>query len=87
MYCHMLYLADNYSQTEKIMKPLGPFFDWIARISAIIGVLILLLGALAIFFNFNILAITNATTFFLAANSCFFITIILYLSNIRHKKE
>ena len=62
-------------------------FDWIARISFGIGIVIILLGAIQIFIGWAIYPVANASTIFLAAISFFLITIILFLHNIKHKKE
>jgi hypothetical protein len=59
---------------------------WIARISAGIGILILLY-VIPILLGKNFLGISHITTVFGAANTCFLFTIILYLREIKHKKE
>lgn len=69
------------------MKALGPIFDWIARISGVVGVLILLSGAIQILFGKAIVPVSHIDTIFLAASTCFLITIALFLDNIKHKKD
>ena len=56
-------------------------FSWIAWVSAIIGTISILLGVISGMFlprpYFGV--VTNATTFFLASNSFFLLTIALFI--------
>jgi hypothetical protein len=69
------------------MKSLRGAFDWIARISAVIGVLLILLAGISSFTSTNILGFGHLVNYFHAANSFFLIAVILYLHNIKHQKE
>jgi hypothetical protein len=62
-------------------------FDWLARISAGIGVLILFIAVMSVFTKSNILGFSNLINYFQAANTFFIITILLFLHKIKHKKD
>jgi hypothetical protein len=70
------------------MKTVGPYFDWIARISAVIGVLLMLLGFISAIIGKTVLpGIAHYVNYFLIADSFFLITIALFIDNIKHKKD
>jgi hypothetical protein len=69
------------------MKTLMGAFDWVARISAVIGVLLIILAGVSSFTTSNILGFEHRVNYFHAANSFFLIAVILYLHNIKHQKE
>jgi len=62
-------------------------FDWLARISATIGVLILFLGVMSVLTKSNILGLSNLVNYFQMANTFFLITIALYVHKIQHRKD
>jgi hypothetical protein len=63
-------------------------FDWFARISAGIGILLILFAVISIKSDTILgLSVDHGVNFFHMANSFFLITIILFLHNIKHKKE
>jgi hypothetical protein len=57
--------------------------NWIAWISAGIGIVILILGALQILFGIFILGVTQIANVFLAADTCFLITIASFVFLIK----
>jgi len=59
-------------------------FEWIARISAGIGLLSVVFGLISSFIGIKIFA-NQSVNYFHVANSFFLITIILYLHHIKHK--
>jgi hypothetical protein len=70
------------------MKALGPYFDWIARISAVIGVVLMLLGFISGLMQKSILpGFSHYVNYFLIADSFFLVTVVMYLHNIKHKNE
>ncbi|MBK7628426.1 MAG: hypothetical protein IPJ16_14710 [Bacteroidales bacterium] len=62
-------------------------FDWLARISASIGVLILFIGVMSVLTKSNILGLSNLVNYFQVANTFFIFTIVLLLHKISHKKD
>jgi hypothetical protein len=62
-------------------------FDWLARISTGIGLLLVFVGGMSGFTNSDIIGFGSIINYFLVANTFFLITIILFLHNIKHKKD
>jgi hypothetical protein len=61
-------------------------FDWLARISATIGVLILFIGVMSVLTKSNFLGLSNLVNYFQMANTFFLVTIVLYVHKISNKK-
>jgi hypothetical protein len=60
------------------MKTLLKVLNWIEWISAVIGVVFIILGSIASVFNIHIIA-NKPVNYFLVANSFFLMTIVLFL--------
>jgi hypothetical protein len=78
-------IVQKYQFKFNIMKAL----KWIAYISADIGLLLVILGAISALAHVHILQVRYIASYFEAANSFFLITIVifLYLHLGQHKKE
>jgi hypothetical protein len=61
--------------------------DWIARISAAIGLLLMVLGVLSTFTQTYILDFEHRVNYFHMANSFFLITVVLYLHHFKYQKD
>jgi hypothetical protein len=69
------------------MKAMGPYFDWIARISAVIGILLMVIGAGSALTGVRIFKTAHLINYFIIADSFFLVTIALFIDNIKHKKD
>ncbi|MCJ7446974.1 MAG: hypothetical protein MUO72_04725 [Bacteroidales bacterium] len=70
------------------MKALIKVLNWLEWISAVVGVIFMLFGAISIIIARPIMS-GDITSFFHAANSCFLLAILLFLFIHfgQHKKE